>query len=110
MQNHRATWLLLFPVSVLMLLVLSSCSGGKAKAEGSSEGKDSKDKGVPVQLVSVQSREVRRTVEAVGTLFAYDEVSLSPEVDGRVEKVLVDVGDHVTKGQSLVEILPIEYQ
>jgi len=46
----------------------------------------------------------------VGSLFAYDDVIVSPEVDGRAEKVLVDVGDHVTKGQVLVQILPIEYE
>jgi RND family efflux transporter MFP subunit len=74
-------------------------------AAGSSE-----DKALAVTIATVEAREVRRTVEAVGSLFAFDEVTVSPEVDGRADKVLVDVGDHVTKGQVLVQILPLEYE
>src|SRR6202030_2161275 len=70
----------------------------------------SKEAAVPIHAISVASREVRRTVEAVGSLFPYDEVVVSAEVDGRAEKVLVDVGDHVVQGQTLVEILPTEFK
>ena len=42
-----------------------------------------------------QQRKLRRDVEAVGSLFAKDEVAVSSEVEGRVEQVLVDVGDRV---------------
>ena len=88
-------------------LLLSSCGNSRqVTAAGSSNA----DKALTVTIATVESREVRRTVEAVGSLFAYDEVTISPEVDGRAEKVLVDVGDHVTKGQVLVQILPLEYE
>lgn len=88
-------------------LLLCSCGNTrKVTAAGSS----SADKALTVTIATVESREVRRMVEAVGYLFAYDEVTISPEVDGRAEKVLVDVGDHVTKGQVLVQILPLEYE
>jgi len=63
-----------------------------------------------VTVVTAESRQVRRTVEAVGSLFAYDETVVSSEVDGRAENVLVDVGDQVTKGQTLVEILSTEFK
>jgi multidrug efflux pump subunit AcrA (membrane-fusion protein) len=51
---------------------------------------------------------VRRNVEAVGTLFPMDEVTVGSEVDGRVARVLVDVGDQVALGRPLVEIAPAE--
>jgi RND family efflux transporter MFP subunit len=101
--------LILVTVFVGALLVLSACSRGNAttaKAGRSSE----KESTVPVKVVTVESREIRRTVEAVGSLFAYDEVVVSSEVDGRAEKVLVDVGDRVTQGQTLVEVLPTEFK
>jgi membrane fusion protein (multidrug efflux system) len=103
--------LLLSPVAFLTLLSLSACSNGsassgKAKAGGPAE----KESAVPVKVYTVESRELRRTVDAVGSLFAYDEVVVSSEVDGRAEKVLVDVGDQVTRGQTLVEILPTEFK
>jgi RND family efflux transporter MFP subunit len=110
MERRQSVCLLgAFALSVLTLAGCSNSNATKtAKGEGGPE-KD-KDKAVAVKVVNVESRELRRTVESVGTIYAYDEVTLSPEVDGRVEKVLVDVGDHVTKGQTLVEILPIEYK
>jgi membrane fusion protein (multidrug efflux system) len=105
----RETFFLLGPLSLLMLLSLSGCSNGTASKTGTVGASDS-EKALGVKVVIAQSRQVRRTVEAVGSLFAYDETVVSSEVDGRAEKVHVDVGDHVTKGQTLVEILPIEFK
>ena len=105
----RETNFLLVPLSLLVLLSLSGCSNGKASKTGT-VGASDPEKTLGVKVVIAQSRQVRRTVEAVGSLFAYDETVVSSEVDGRAEKVHVDVGDHVTKGQTLVEILPIEFK
>jgi HlyD family secretion protein len=101
--------LLIGAVCFATVLVLSACSRGNttnAKAGSPAE----KEAAVPVAVSTVASREIRRTVEAVGSLFAYDEVVVSSEVDGRAEKVLVDVGDRVTQGQTLVEVLPTEFK
>ena len=49
-------------------------------------------------------------VEAVGSLFAYDEVTVSSEAEGRVEEVMADVGDRVGKGQALARVSPVEFQ
>src|SRR5437660_868625 len=104
------TRIILGPVCFLTL-VLSACSSGNARSGKAKSGNPSeKETAVPVKVFTVEPRELRRTVEAVGSLFAYDEVVVSAEVDGRAEKVLVDVGDHVTQGQTLVEILPAEFR
>ena len=63
---------------------------------------------VKAHVVSVMSRKVQRNVEAVGSLFPFEEVTVSSEVDGRVDGVYVDVGDPVGRGQPLVKILPVE--
>lgn len=76
---------------------LLACSCGNTR-KVTAAGSSGEDKALTVTIAAVESREVRRTVEAVGSLFAYDEVTVSPEVDGRAEKVLVDVRDHVAKG------------
>jgi RND family efflux transporter MFP subunit len=57
-----------------------------------------------VRAVRVAEREVRRVVDAVGTLFPYDEAIISAEVEGPVQRVEVDLGDRVTKGQLMVQI------
>ena len=93
----------------LILSITWGCSTVKP-TQANTKGASSKEVAVPVHVFGVASREIRRTVEAVGSLFPYDEVVVSAEVDGRAEKVLVDVGDRVTKGQTLVEILPTEFK
>ena len=59
-------------------------------------------KSVPVRVYSVTEETTRRRVQAVGSLFALEESTLSAQVEGRADKVLVDVGDVVSKGQPLV--------
>ena len=58
----------------------------------------------PVKTEAVRQESVRRTLEVVGTLAAEDQVTVSSEVDGVVRRVLADLGDRVTSGQSLVEL------
>jgi RND family efflux transporter MFP subunit len=99
-------WVVFSFLALLSLFVCSCGKTSKAKADGSS----GPEKALPVTIAAVASREVRRPVESVGSLYAYDEVAVSAEVEGRAEKVYVDVGDHVTEGQVLVQILPIEYE
>jgi RND family efflux transporter MFP subunit len=65
---------------------------------------------IPVRVSTVQAREIRRNVEAVGSLFAYEEVTVSSEVEGRADEVLVDVGDRVAKSQPLVRVLSTELE
>ena len=59
---------------------------------------------VPVKASPVTSKEIRRVVQSVGTLFPFDESVISAEIEGRVAEVSADLGDRVTKGQVLVRI------
>jgi membrane fusion protein (multidrug efflux system) len=54
--------------------------------------------------------EVDRTIPVVGTLFAKDEATLGAEVEGKVEKTLVDFGDRVQAGQELASIDTKSYE
>src|SRR5262245_61345890 len=75
-------------ISILALLH-SSCS---RSTPGKTTGEPPRSAAVKVKVVGVERQEQRRTVEAVGSLFAYDEVVVSSEVEGRVEEVMADVG------------------
>jgi multidrug efflux pump subunit AcrA (membrane-fusion protein) len=59
---------------------------------------------IRVQVAAVQSRQVQRVVESVGTLYPFDETIVAAEVEGRVLEVVADLGDSVSKGQPLVRI------
>src|SRR5207248_9602325 len=97
--ERRPGALVVLNFSIVALLIPSACSNEAAR-KAKADSLPRKETAVPVQVFTAASREVRRTVEAVGSLFPYDEVVVSAEVDGRAEKVLVDVGDRVTKGQT----------
>ncbi|HKE02866.1 MAG TPA: biotin/lipoyl-binding protein, partial [Blastocatellia bacterium] len=105
----RFRYIFLFSVIALLALFDSSCvrdSSGKSQ-----NGKPGASAPKPkVKTVPVEQRQQRRMVEAVGSLFAYDEVTVSSEAEGRVEEVMVDVGDRVGKGQTLARVSPVEFQ
>jgi len=72
--------------------------GGAAEATKKSDGKDA----VQVTTVPVERIELRREVEAVGTLAAKDQAVISAEVAGRVARLAADMGDKVREGTPLV--------
>lgn len=59
---------------------------------------------IAVTVDSVTTRPVRRTVDAVGTLWGYEEVTIRAKVEGRVKQVRHDVSDRVAAGEILVEL------
>jgi RND family efflux transporter MFP subunit len=57
-----------------------------------------------VRLVSPEIREERPSVQLVGEVRAFDTVTVSAEIGGKVDRVLVEVGDRVSAGAPLVEV------
>ena len=86
------------------LLVAASCS---QKKEGVAARRENI---IPVDVQSVATVEVDRTLPIVGTLFAKDEATIGAEVEGKVEKTLVDFGDRVKRGQELALIDTTSYE
>ena len=90
---HKYQW------SLLLFAGLSAGCGHQEQVQAK------QDPGpIPVQIVPVSSKDIRRVVESVGTLFPFDESVVSAEIDGRVDAVDVDLGDHVKSGQVMVHI------
>jgi len=65
---------------------------------------------VPVTVAPVTVRSIQRSVEVVGTFHGFDEVTVSPEVAGRVVRIHSDLGDVVHPGDVLMEIDAVDYQ
>jgi membrane fusion protein (multidrug efflux system) len=57
-----------------------------------------------VRLVVAEIRDERASVQLVGEVRAFDTVTMSSEVGGKVDRVLVEVGDRVASGAPLVEV------
>lgn len=59
---------------------------------------------IKVRVAPLVAKQLQRDVEAVGSLFPYEEIVISSEIDGRVEQVKADLGDRVTEGAVLVQV------
>ena len=57
-----------------------------------------------VELVTPGTRDENPSVQLVGEIRAFDIVTISSEVAGRVDRVLVEVGSRVAKGTPLIEV------
>lgn len=94
-MNNKA--ILFIPV---LSIFLYACSGS-----GDSQYESDNDDGVePVRVMTLDYSTIARSATYTAHLQAYDEVHLAPASPGRVEKIHVDIGSRVTKGQLLVEM------
>jgi len=59
---------------------------------------------IPVTIVTVQTRPLTETLSLVGTTYANNDVNVISETQGRVTMTLVNTGDHVKKGATLVKV------
>lgn len=104
MLKHKHQPLALTLVASLALSLATAC--GDAASRGAAAGAlGGKPKG-PVIVRTIEAKEevVDRVVEITGTLGGAEEVVVSAEVDGRVERVAADLGDVVSKGATLVQL------
>jgi HlyD family secretion protein len=85
---------------LLAALALAGCSKPKAKV---SEAENAR----AVRVVRLQPQSIAGALTASGDLVPREEAAVLPEVSGyRVTRVLVDVGDYVKKGDTLVQLDP----
>ena len=65
---------------------------------------------IVVTAAPVTARPAQRSVEAVGTIYGYEEVAICTKVEGRVRRILHEVSDRVKPGEVLLEIDPTDYE
>ncbi len=65
---------------------------------------------IAVTVTATVPRTVERRVRTVGTLHGFEEIEISPQVDGNVRRVARDVGDLVSPGDLLLEIDAADFQ
>jgi len=95
----------LAPTLALLTLFAAGCS----KTQSASVLGDAAHP-TPIHSYTVAQESARRRIQAVGSLFPFEESILSSQVEGRVAEVLADVGDNVKEGQALITIDPQELQ
>jgi HlyD family secretion protein len=77
---------------------------------GKSKGWIGKPKSIEVELAKAKHTTIIEKVSASGTVQPVTEVKIAPEVSGEIIDLLIEEGDSVTRGQSLVKIRPDTWQ
>jgi HlyD family secretion protein len=72
--------------------------------------KATRSKGVRYLTAQAQVGDLKETVTATGTLKGLDSVDVGAQISGKLTKINVDFNDHVTVGEVLAEIDPVQLQ
>jgi multidrug efflux system membrane fusion protein len=109
-----------FPVTrVVLLVLLVAVVGGtalllraRARASASAAAETvsaAANRVVPVLTAEVTQRDVPVWLDGLGNVSAFYTVTVKPQVDGRIDKVLFKEGQRVKKGDVLVQIDPRQF-
>jgi multidrug efflux pump subunit AcrA (membrane-fusion protein) len=89
----------------------ATSSVNEKKRDDAIKEKDSvRQSAVAVTVAKVELQSIQRTVDVVGSFEGFEELTVTPKVDGRVVRIHCDVGDIVRPGDVLMEIDPTDYQ
>ncbi len=90
------------------LVGVASCNGKKVQASADKAVAEATAK-VQVKVATAEQQNVEQLVEFTGTVTANVRNSIASAGATRIQKILVEVGDNVKKGQMLVEMEPSNY-
>lgn len=65
---------------------------------------------VPVLIAPVEQRDIPVWLEGLGTVTAWQQVTVRPQVDGRLDRIFFREGQTVHRGELLAQIDPRPYQ
>jgi RND family efflux transporter MFP subunit len=84
------------------LLFAACSSNGKNSASASSDpAAVTKDVVIPVKTMAVSKTKIARTIDYTATILPFEEVNMAPSTPGRIDKIYVEVGDRVNRGDKL---------
>ena len=96
MQTTLRSQLLI--AALLAAVATAACSGTEAETTASSA---EAVRSIPVRTATVETRDLAETLSLTGTLDPRAQVTVVPELSARLERVLHNEGDRVTRGQLL---------
>ncbi|MDD4848087.1 MAG: efflux RND transporter periplasmic adaptor subunit [Bacteroidales bacterium] len=84
------------------MLVMMGCSNSATKDETTEQ--KTVDEKVKVKIAQVHSRSIDQLYEYTATVEANAVNNIAPTIPGRIDKILVEVGDNVKAGQLLAQM------
>lgn len=83
------------PLIIIAALLFSSCGSKTADTTGESRSS------VPVKVIPLAKTRIAKTIDYSATILPFEEVNVAPSTPGRIEKIYVEVGDRVKRGDNL---------
>lgn len=89
------------PAILLSGLIISACSAKKNPDVSNNPSVSTEKAIIPVKVLPLAKTKIARTIDYTSTILPFEEVNMAPSTPGRIEKIYVEEGDRVTKGQEL---------
>lgn len=108
MLRKFANWGL---AAAILPALLAGCGGDNpASAQGKGKGKEAEEPAREVRLARAEEGRLARTVAVSGTLAADEQAELGIKVAGRIERIFVEIGDKVRRGQPIARLIPTDLE
>jgi RND family efflux transporter MFP subunit len=91
----------IYGISAIMIIFLYACGGGSGADSSQTETPDST---VLVRVQMVSEQPVEQLTELTGNIEANRVNYIAPTIPGRIDNILVEVGNRVQRGQLLVQM------
>ncbi len=89
------------PAILIIGLIVTSCSS-KNKPGASQDAAAATEKAaIPVKVTPIARTKIARSIDYTATILPFEEVNMAPSTPGRIDKIYVEVGDRVSKGEQL---------
>ena len=94
-------------VAAVATLALAACTGSKSK--NAAEAVLTQQTTTLTKVATVELRDVAQTVDFTTTLLPYKKSFITPQMALRIDKINVEVGDHVKEGQVVATLDKNQY-
>jgi RND family efflux transporter MFP subunit len=91
-------------ISVILVsgLIFSACSSKNKNEAAVTQNVTTAEKAaIPVKVIALAKTKISKTIDYTATILPFEEVNMAPSTPGRIDKIYVEVGDKVNKGDEL---------
>ncbi|MFO8055535.1 MAG: efflux RND transporter periplasmic adaptor subunit [Bacteroidales bacterium] len=87
-----------FGYMLISAALINACS----PSEDSGDRQEEEAEHHPVKIMVMEKDSIERVISYTSNLIAFEEVNFAPSQPGRINKIFVEAGDRISKGQKLV--------
>ena len=91
-------------MKIKVIATITACAALLSGCGGNRTADVAEERVEQVRTTPLAYQEVSRQIELSTTLQGYDQMNISPSLTGLIEKIYVEVGDRVRKGDTLVRM------